>query len=182
MSQRQTDPARILKPEGSQATGSAPESISSLSLSRLQEIRQREQADILAAISMTFFGSGRCSGHDQFNGRYCRDVAGPERWCIHCAGLWLLDQVASVSAALASKDREIERLRAALTNYGEHTFTCGFVVNPSGQIENCTCGFFSAALATCQTAQDDARIRASALSDAGERQDLREVPDRKGSE
>lgn len=37
-----------------------------------------------------YFNAGRCSGHAQFNGRYCRDAAGPEQWCIHCAGFMLL--------------------------------------------------------------------------------------------
>jgi len=41
-----------------------------------------------------YFNAGRCSGHDQFNGRYCRDAAEPRRWCIHCAGFWLQQQVA----------------------------------------------------------------------------------------
>ena len=50
-----------------------------------------------------YFSAGRCSGHSQFNGRYCRDSAGPERWCIHCAGFVLMSD-------LAAKDAEIARL------------------------------------------------------------------------
>lgn len=46
-----------------------------------------------------FFGEGRCSGHAQFNGRYCRDVAGPERWCINCAGLMLLREVRALASS-----------------------------------------------------------------------------------
>lgn len=43
-----------------------------------------------------YFGPGRCSGHAQFNGRHCRVSAGPEQWCIHCAGNML---VAAITAA-----------------------------------------------------------------------------------
>lgn len=56
-----------------------------------------------------YFNAGRCSGHYQFNGRYCRHVAGPERWCIFCAGYMLLD-------ALEEKDKEIARLRQDIRN------------------------------------------------------------------
>ncbi len=52
--------------------------------------------EVIRRVAAHYFDKGRCSGHDQFNGRYCRDAAGPERWCIHCAGFMLL------SAALAS--------------------------------------------------------------------------------
>ena len=56
-----------------------------------------------------YFDKGRCSGHAQFNGRYCRDAAGPERWCIHCAGLMLL-------ARAEALESELSRLRAEKTN------------------------------------------------------------------
>jgi hypothetical protein len=36
-----------------------------------------------------FFNKGRCSGGGQWNGRYCRDMTGPEGWCINCAGFML---------------------------------------------------------------------------------------------
>ncbi len=51
-------------------------------------------------IGRAFFDVGRCSGHDQFNGRYCRDVVGPEQWCIHCCGFMLqqrIEELASLS-------------------------------------------------------------------------------------
>lgn len=47
-----------------------------------------------------YFGPGRCSGHAQFNGRHCRVSAGPEQWCIHCAGNML------VAALTAAHERE----------------------------------------------------------------------------
>lgn len=52
------------------------------------------RAAVLAARS--YFNEGRCSGHDQFNGRCCREAAGPERWCIHCAGFMLLQALAAL--------------------------------------------------------------------------------------
>jgi hypothetical protein len=49
-------------------------------------------SDDTAAIdgAKAYFNDGRCSGHQQYNGRYCRDVVGPDQWCINCAGLMLL--------------------------------------------------------------------------------------------
>jgi len=54
----------------------------------------REQAAAQRAwalkVAGPYFNDGRCSGHHQFNGRYCRDAATSRRWCIHCAGFMLL--------------------------------------------------------------------------------------------
>jgi hypothetical protein len=58
-------------------------------------------ADVLR-VARHYFDKGRCSGHDKFNGKYCRDAAGPERWCIHCAGFMLLT---AFEAALSSSAR-----------------------------------------------------------------------------
>ena len=58
---------------------------------------QGERDETLAFNFSHYFGKGRCSGHDQFNGRYCRDAAGPEQWCIHCAGYMLLTRLRAAS-------------------------------------------------------------------------------------
>ena len=51
-------------------------------------------------IGRAYFNKGRCSGHEQFNGRYCRDVAGPDRWCIHCCGFMLQQQLAEAQRSI----------------------------------------------------------------------------------
>lgn len=59
-----------------------------------------------------YFSEGRCSGHNQFNGRYCRDVAGPERWCIHCAGFMLVAALTAAHEREAALRKENARLSA----------------------------------------------------------------------
>ena len=83
--------------------------------------------------SRAYFNRGRCSGHSQFNGRYCRDVAGPERWCIHCAGFVLLDALISLTA-----QGENERLKCS---------TCGKEAACIGRYEGNV--EFTAACDTC---------------------------------
>jgi hypothetical protein len=61
-----------------------------------------------------YFDKGRCSGHSQFNGRYCRDVAGPEQWCIHCAGFMLLSALTDAHARAQALEGEIETLRESI--------------------------------------------------------------------
>lgn len=68
-----------------------------------------------------YFGEGRCSGHAQFNGRYCRDVAGPERWCIHCAGYMLVAAIKAFAVCTEHVDKAVDRdcLVCALTAAAE---------------------------------------------------------------
>src|SRR5262249_61368651 len=66
-------------------------------------------AEILDA-ARNYFDKGRCSGHAQFNGRYCRDAADSTRWCIHCAGFMLLSLVQQQATDLAHM---IEPLKAS---------------------------------------------------------------------
>jgi hypothetical protein len=56
-----------------------------------------------------YFSEWQCSGHGQFNGRYCRDAAGPDRWCINCAGIMLRRALVAAESALdeARKARDI---------------------------------------------------------------------------
>lgn len=63
------------------------------------------RAAAIRETAANYFDKGRCSGHAQFDGRYCRDAAGPEQWCIHCAGFLLL-------TLLDTGTRELEELRA----------------------------------------------------------------------
>jgi hypothetical protein len=62
-------------------------------------------ADVLNA-ARTYFDKGRCSGHDQFNGRYCRDAAGWEQWCIHCTGFKLLEALSGSGPSLPAKKED----------------------------------------------------------------------------
>lgn len=71
-----------------------------------------------------YFHDGRCSGHDQWNGRYCRDVAGWERWCIHCAGLMLLRTHAETLRLWQEQDAVLQQLAALVDD--EH------VTDPAG--------------------------------------------------
>ncbi len=61
-----------------------------------------------------YFNQGRCSGHSQFNWRYCRDVAGPEQWCINCAGFMLLEQLTSETQARQQAERDLQEYQAKL--------------------------------------------------------------------
>jgi hypothetical protein len=61
-----------------------------------------------------YWSEGRCSGHGQFNGRYCRDAAGPERWCINCAGYVQEQQLRAAKAEILRQQREIARLRCSV--------------------------------------------------------------------
>lgn len=51
-----------------------------------------------------YFHEGRCTGgSDRWNGRYCRDAAGPEEWCINCAGFVLQQRLTTLQGALKAK-------------------------------------------------------------------------------
>lgn len=72
-------------------------------------ITDRLRVETIAA-ARTYFDKGRCSGHEQFNGRYCRDVAEPYRWCIHCAGFMLLElAVAALTPTPAPQEEMTEK-------------------------------------------------------------------------
>lgn len=61
-----------------------------------------------------YFDKGRCSGHAQFNGRYCRDAAGPDRWCIHCAGFMLISGLTTLTRERDEARAERDDMRRAV--------------------------------------------------------------------
>jgi hypothetical protein len=60
-----------------------------------------------------YFNKGRCGGgSDTWNGRYCRDAAGPERWCINCAGFVLQNERDALLAERDSLTSQLEEVKA----------------------------------------------------------------------
>lgn len=68
-----------------------------------------------------YFGPGRCSGHAQFNGRHCRVSAGPEQWCIHCAGNMLVAALTAAHERETALREENERLVQVCRDWSDTT-------------------------------------------------------------
>ena len=68
-----------------------------------------------------YFHEGRCSGHSQFKGNYCRDAAPWDRWCIHCAGLVLLRDWKKLLTDWREQDKILQQIAALV---GDEFVTC----------------------------------------------------------
>jgi hypothetical protein len=119
-----------------------------------------------------YFDKGRCSGHHQFNGRYCRDVAPPEQWCIHCAGFKLLDQVAALSASLAEKDSALVEWR----QWAQFVFRNGGpAVGTDSELRTAVCDSYDAEVSGLERERDAAQQQCADAERFGNKQEQRAI-------
>lgn len=95
----------------------------------------KEQDDVLSA-ARHYFDKGRCSNHQQYNGRYCRDAGPWQRWCIHCAGLRLLERAESAESARDDliKERDFQAMRRRDQSVSEVMRLSGIVTDLRAQL------------------------------------------------